>query len=762
MFVRLCLFLAHHRLFTLALITSLLLPAAFWAKHTTFSSRLSDYYPSRHPHIQLYQEFTEMLKMTNAVIVTVTVRDGTVFSSDVLGKIHRLTVNLIETKGVNPFEVMSLTHPRLKDIKVSSAGISILPVVQNPDQPQSPEELERIKNAVYTNLGIRGVYIAPDEKTALIRAGFWDGMAEPREVLSRLQTLAEQERDPNTEIAFTGNLILAAWLIDAAPRSLLLLFVSAGVGLVLLGQIAGGVGGALSALIVNFFGALWGFGLLNIQGLTLDPLALIALFPLSIRGVALVIHWRSGLTSALATESSVFSQGTNRDQALQLTATTLVRPLTIALCLDGIALSVLTWSDVAALQALGHLGVGWLAGLLLSLWLALPLLSTFGVLPGSIESQPWGMRLAIRGAAFLRALLRLPVVSYGGIGVIVFLGLGAAVYLQAGREMLGTTLFYASHPFNRAFSLVNGKFIGVNQLIVIAHAPSEAAFRDPKALDTLEAFQHYMAEDNQFGGALTITNITKSITRMFHEDIPKWEIIPDDIDSTGQVIFRIISSAATPSEVERFLSTDYHTTTVTFFYRNYSPDILDRILTRAKTFTNQQQDQTVQFRVGGGILGVLAAVHAAVEHAFWRMMGVILLLAGIGGFFLNNSFRSLWRLLTGVFLTQGALLSVLWFGHIDLNMYTLPAIVLSIGITLMPLSLSLLDSENARLYSGSCAAVGLTVAATAAVWLFSPLRLQAEMGIFFITLAILYTVIPLGLWSSPDSLNTKEAAEAQG
>lgn len=745
MFVRSCLFLAHHRLFALALIVGLLLPAALWARHTTFSSRLSDYYPSQHPHIKLYQEFPEMLKMTNTVIVTVTVHDGTVFSPDVLGKIHRLTVNLIETKGVNPFEVMSLTHPRLRDIKVTSAGISILPVVQTPDQLQTPEELARIKNAVYTNLGIRGVYIAPDEKTALIRAGFWDGMADPREVLSQLRTLAEQERDANTDIAFTGNLILAAWLIDAAPRSLLLLLVSAGVALFVTSLMAGIVGGVIAALLVNLFGAVWGFSLLQLQGLTLDPLAVMALFPLCIRGVALVIHWRSSLTSTLALEPSPFAPEAKRDQALTRTAAALGRPFILALCLDGTALFTLTWSDVPALRALGYLGAGWLAGLLTAVCLVLPLVSTFGAVSGHTGAQPWGMRLARGGAARLRALVRFPVVSYGGLIVIVLFGLGAAVHLQAGREMLGTTLFHASHPFNKAFSLVNEKFIGVNQLIVIAQAANDASFRDPKALDVLEAFQHYMAEDNQFGGALAITNLTKSITRMFHEDIPKWEIIPDDINSTGQVIFRIILSAATPSEVERFLSTDFRTTTVTFFYRNYSPDILDRILARAKAFTARQQDNTVQFRVGGGIFGVLAAVHAAVELALWRMVGVVLLLAAVGGFFLNTSLRPVWKLLAGVLLALGALLSVLWLGGIDLNMYTLPVVVLSLGTGFLPLSWGLSDSVDTQCHASSCTALGLTIGAAAAVWLLSPLRLQVEMGGFLMALALLLTIIPVGL-----------------
>src|SRR5262249_34868439 len=151
---------------------------------------------------------------------------------------------LLDTKGVNPFEVMSITHPRLKDIKVSGEGINILPVVQHPDQLQTPAELAKIRNAVYTNLGIRSVYISPDEKTALIRAGFWDGMAEPRAVLSRLQALAAQEQDANTKIDFTGNLVLAAWLIAAASRFLLLMLISAGVALAITSQLSGLFSGA--------------------------------------------------------------------------------------------------------------------------------------------------------------------------------------------------------------------------------------------------------------------------------------------------------------------------------------------------------------------------------------------------------------------------------------------------------------------------------------------------------------------------------------
>jgi predicted RND superfamily exporter protein len=485
---------------------------------------------------------------------------------------------------------------------------------------------------------------------------------------------------------------------------------------------------------------LWGFGLLNIGGLALEPLAIIALFPLCIRGIALVIHWQSCLTSASTAMATPFARDDYRGQALEHTAATLGRPFMTALCIDGAALFALTRSDVPALQALGYLSTGWMTGLLVAVWTVLPLWSV--LILTRTATRSWGARLSTWLSSWLRALFQTSFVAYGGSALVVLLGLAAAVHLQAGRQMLGTTLFYDSHPFNRAFSLVNDKFIGGNQLIVIAQAPSEAAFRDPKALEALEAFQHHMAEDAQFGGAMAITGLTKSITRMFHEDVPKWEIIPDDIKSAGQVVFRIISSAATPSEIERFLSPDYHTTAMTFFYKNYSPEIVDRVLDQARSFIARQQNGVVQFRVGGGILGVLAAVHTAVELAYWRTIGFLILFAGIGGLISEKSFRSVLSLLGGILFVQAVLLSVSWLGRIDFNVYTLPAFVLCAGAVLIPISTVLTDNAEPQLSDSSVVATSLTLAAAATPWLFSSLRLQAEIGGLFIYLAVALAVIP--------------------
>lgn len=755
-------FVIRHRVFVLVFLLAVLGGGGWLARQVTLAAKITDYYPSSHPHVRLYQEFPEMLKLTNAVVVTVTVKEGTIYTNEILGKIHRISVDLLDTKGVNPFEVMSLTTPRLKDIRVQDGSINIMPVVEGPEQPQRPEVLARIKNAVYTNLGIRGVYVSPDDKTALIRAGFWDGMAEPQVVFERLQTLVARERDANTEVEFTGNLALAAWLIEAAPRVLLLLLGSGAMMVLLAGQMLGAVSGAILVLVVNFVGAACGFGLLGAWHLTLDPFSLLIMFPLAARGGALVVQWSFCFAHAYHHETAPFADQEERLQPLARTGALLWRPITIALAVDATVFLLLSLvSDVPVIRTVSLFAAGWIGGVGIALWTLLPLWSA-AVRPRNVDVKNWGwaQRLAVRGMDGTWALLR-PLVSSPVGGLLVgALGIVAALQLQAGRELMGTTLFYSSHPYSQAFTRVNENFIGVNQLIVIAEAAQNSSFRDPYALLALESFQHHMAEDEHFGGSLAITNLVKSVTRMFHEDIPKWEVIPDDLNSTGQVVFRIISSAATPSEVARMLSADYRTTAVTLFYRRYSPATVERAFTRAHEFMASQNGQAVQFRLAGGLLGIVAAVQAAVERNYWTFLALFALLASIGAVLCGAGGRRAVGVVGLLLATQVLIFLLLWGGGkgLDLNIYTLPLITVGTGMALIPAFLSWLP-DNEATSTLAFAVSGLIIAAAAAVWIFSPMRLQAEVGVFFIILAVIVPLLARLLPSESAIPNSQSAME---
>ncbi|MCG8504384.1 MAG: hypothetical protein MI755_07240, partial [Sphingomonadales bacterium] len=54
-------------------------------------SDFADLLPQEHPYIQLHNEIRDTFGGANVVIIGITVEDGTIFTNETLGLIHRLT-----------------------------------------------------------------------------------------------------------------------------------------------------------------------------------------------------------------------------------------------------------------------------------------------------------------------------------------------------------------------------------------------------------------------------------------------------------------------------------------------------------------------------------------------------------------------------------------------------------------------------------------------------------------------------------------------
>jgi len=56
-------FVVSHRIFVSCLIAGLFIVGAWQSQHVSLSAKITDYYPTHHPHVRLYREFAEMLKI---------------------------------------------------------------------------------------------------------------------------------------------------------------------------------------------------------------------------------------------------------------------------------------------------------------------------------------------------------------------------------------------------------------------------------------------------------------------------------------------------------------------------------------------------------------------------------------------------------------------------------------------------------------------------------------------------------------------------
>src|SRR5439155_22133391 len=122
-----------------------------------------------HPYINIYNTFRRMFGSANILTVILETKHGDVYNPTTLQKLDTITKRIVETKGVVPYQVLSIAHPKMKSITTYAGAIQIREVFY-PGVPQTQDDANRVKFAVYSTKGIRGLYVSQDDTTLLVHA----------------------------------------------------------------------------------------------------------------------------------------------------------------------------------------------------------------------------------------------------------------------------------------------------------------------------------------------------------------------------------------------------------------------------------------------------------------------------------------------------------------------------------------------------------------------------------------------------------------
>ena len=91
---------------------------AYSLKDMRLNTDFFDFYPKQHPYIKIYNEFRRMFGSANVLQVMVRVKpEGKykdVYNPETLQKVDRITREIIQTKGVVPYQVLSIASPKMK------------------------------------------------------------------------------------------------------------------------------------------------------------------------------------------------------------------------------------------------------------------------------------------------------------------------------------------------------------------------------------------------------------------------------------------------------------------------------------------------------------------------------------------------------------------------------------------------------------------------------------------------------------------------
>ncbi|MBI2891763.1 MAG: MMPL family transporter [Nitrospirae bacterium] len=734
-------FILRHRVATLAIVflgtIFFLVQLSQVRVHTNFF----ELYPPRHPFIKVYREFRKLFGTANLLLVVMEKKDGTIYDTDFIRNVDEATRFLMDTRGVNPFQVISLTHPSLRGFRVRGYSVASAPIVES--LPRNEREVEEIRLNVERNEGVKGLVVSEDSRSTLLVVGLWEEELDFHELGTRLDELVSRFSSEQVSIHVTGFPALYAWIHRYMPRVYLVFGATALTLLVLLFFFFGDGKGVVIPFAAGFVSAVWGLGMAGVVGLAVDPLLLVVPLLLSARAL-------SHSVQIMERYYDDFDRHPTKTDAIIGSFKPLMSPALLSIITDGLGILTIAASGIPLMWKLAVYSSFWIGSITIGVLTVSPLLL-------SLFPAPTGRALFTSRGIYDRVLnLHVRLLSresripwlFALFLILTVAGGIVGTRLRVGNVMPGAAILFPDHPYNVAMDRVNAQFSGANRFVVIVEGNEPGAMKKIENLQRMDRFATRLEESSGASGSLTLTKVVRRVMRYYREGDPNWEILPYRERDVGAIAFPL----AQGRELQSLFSNDFKDATMTLFYRSFSAGLIDRIVTEAQRMADEMGTAETRFRLAGGLLGVLAAVNDEVERSYWLILFTVLattfVLVAIFFKSLRVAIVLVPPLVTAQFLSE----AYMYLAGIDMNINSLPvaAVGIGIGIDYGIYVFSRLREERTagrdfvEAFRVTVQTTGKAVLFTATTlvagvifWAFTPLKFTSEMAVLLALLMVL-------------------------
>lgn len=718
----------------IALITALM---AVLAVRIEIKTVFDDLLPANHPYIKVHEQFKQNFGGSNLVSIMLEVEDGDIFKPVVLGKVQKVTQDLQYIEGVNQFQIISLAAKKAKEVRASTEGIDIKPLMW-PSVPQSAEDVANLKEAVLHNPLIYGAYVSRDLKAALITVDFYDKEVRYDRIFDQIGEIARAVEGDGVAVRVVGEPMLYGWVNHYLPETGRIFLITIAALIALLFVTARTWRGTLLPLLAGVVSAVWALGVARLAGLHLDPLVIVVAFLISARAIShsvqLVIHYDDELAKG-APDSTA---------AAKAAMSALFKPGMLGVIADAGCMIVVILTPIALLQKVAIIGTVWVSTIAVSACVLTPVLLSWIRKPNSyahpVNVQPvlrWLLQRCI-GVATTRA--RYVVIA---LTAVLFVASGLYAFnLKVGDANPGSPILWGDSRYNLDAAAINQRFGGADRMFVVVSGERTDALKEPKALATMAAFQAFMENQPEVGGTVSMADLVPVMKRILREGNPRYEEFGENSGENGEILY-LFTSGTDPGDIDRFVEPQYKDASVTIFFRDHQGETIRTAISRVEEFAQKHPDSPVRFQLAGGLIGVLAAANEIILAKQIESIALALLVLVIC---CAVAYRSL---SAGMFFMVPVLLSntltfafMAWMG-IGMNVNTLPIAALGIGLG-VDYAFYVVDEIREELHKGhtlfasiesSLLSAGRGVLITAAtlitsvvIWYFSSIRFQAEMG----------------------------------
>ena len=757
-------FIVRKRLLILVIISIITCFFMYALTNLSVKTILSDLLPQEHPYIKVHNKIRSIFGGSNQVLIMVQVRTGDIFNQDTLSKIQWITRELENIPGADPYKIRSIAVSKMKTFKFTSGTMQIDPLMY-PDIPGNEQEMNNLRDNIYSNSRYYGQYVSYDSKKSLIMVDFYEVDINYRTVFNELSRIRQHTEDENHIISIAGEPMHMGYIDQLMNQVMIVLGITVLSIMVVFFMYYRSIRAAVLPVLSAAISAVWGLGFMSLAGFNLDPLMLVLPFLIALMAAR---HSMQCLGRCL----EEYAQSQNMQTAAVKTIATMFLPGLTSIITDALGIALVAIAVIPVYTNIAVICSFWFIATIIVSVIFTPIFLSF--IPETERLRKYMRRVLVqerqdsrdRFLSWLgRWIPRRGKWYVAAVSVVMtILGLYFAQQLTIGDFMPGSSILWPFHRYNKDAFRITFSMPLLNPLYIVLESDG-GKFEDDEGggfvtqastLREMNRFTRYMMQHDRVMFGMSIVGTVPSYLMSTYEDDPQSFHLPRE-DKTLHFITRRLLHSGEPGTWDKYVDTEETYANIVVYCRDKMPKTIESVFQHIQEYIAKNPGPPGgKYRLAGGAVGVQAAVREVIEEA--QLLNLILALTGVC-LFCAIQFKSI---TAGLILTIPlAISNVLTFAlmaayQIGLTVNTFPvaSVGIGLGVDYGIYFVGRLIEEKEKggtlaeaIYRSittngkSIIQIATTLTVGLVLWAFSPLKFQAEMGIL---LAILLFLNMLG------------------
>ncbi|MBI5408014.1 MAG: MMPL family transporter [Nitrospirae bacterium] len=483
-------------------------------------------------------EVEKTFSLYEDMIVVGIVNEKGILNKDTLGKVQRITDDILRIKGVAARDVSSF--PTITNVTAESGVLKVAPLMT--EVPETDASIEKLRKMLFENPLFINRIISKDGKTTAIYVPLEKG-ANGKKVADEIRKILKKET--GDEKYYVAGDPVARDTFGVEMFKLMAVFapIAGGVMLLVRYLMFRDLFLSVTLMMDAMVSIIWSMGLLIAFG-----------FPVHIMSSMAPVFLMAIATDSIHIFNEFYfryKETKDKKAAIIETMHAVGRPVRYTALATAVGFAVLLFMHIIPVKVFGAvIAFGTVALRILS-FSFIPAMFTF-VKEAKIEKASGEEDIELsRTSHFLKTLA-----GFGAHKPKATVFVGIALFVTAILGITKTTVnnnmvewFKEDSEVRVADSVMNHALGGTSLGYIVAVSENEDAIKTPDAMRYIEGLQRHLEKLPVVGKTTSVVDYVKRINRVLHDDDPAYDTVPDTKDTIGQYLF-LFGMSAKPSDLD--------------------------------------------------------------------------------------------------------------------------------------------------------------------------------------------------------------------